>query len=46
MAMELQPPPDAYYERTSIDLLVSKLNEHATTPNSLCKLHLANAVCL
>ncbi len=27
--MELKPPPDAYYERTSIDLLVPELNQHA-----------------
>ena len=29
--MELQPSPNAYYEKTSIDLLVSKLNKHAAT---------------
>jgi len=31
MIMELKPSPDAYYERTSIDLLVPELNQHATT---------------
>jgi len=30
-AMELRPPPDAYHERTSIDLLIPELNEHAAT---------------
>jgi hypothetical protein len=29
--MKLQPSPNAYYERASIDLLVPKLNKHATT---------------
>jgi len=31
MIMELKPSPDAYYERTSIDLLVPELNQHAAT---------------
>ena len=29
--MELRSSPDAYHERTSIELLISELNEHATT---------------
>jgi hypothetical protein len=29
--MELLPPPDAYHERTSIELLVKDLNKHAAT---------------
>lgn len=29
--MELTPPPDAYHDRTSIDLLIKDLNKHAAT---------------
>lgn len=29
--MELEPPPDAYHDRISIELLVKDLNEHAAT---------------
>jgi len=29
--MELKPPPNTYYERTSIDLLIPQLNKHAAT---------------
>ena len=29
--MELKPPPNTYYERISIDLLISQLNKHAAT---------------
>ncbi len=31
MVMELRSPSNAYHERTSIDLLILELNEHATT---------------
>jgi hypothetical protein len=31
MVMELRSPSDAYHERTSIDLLIPELNEHAAT---------------
>ncbi len=31
MAMELRPPPDAYHERTSINLLIPDLNKHVAT---------------
>ncbi len=31
MIMKLRPSPDAYRERTSIDLLILDLNKHTTT---------------